>query len=312
MIEYATIENVYRRCPELHVPKLESNAPKDNTPGNNATSSELPNEPQTSRTKASSVASSVFQNFRKNYILPFRFYFSHPMALASFSLALLYLTVLSFGAQTVSFLLFAGFSPIDVGYLRTVSVICELSATFIAPFAMSKIGPRKTGLFFVIWQALCLVAGLTIAWPVLNWSSSSGLLPYLLKTTDSLKVSNVFQGIDNTFVELTPQSAIDLPSSPKALLYAFVFAIIFSRIGLWGFDLSIQVLIQEGVSNDVQARFSSTESACQAFFDLLSYFQTLVWSSPKQFRWPATSSATVTVVAAVVYFLFLTTRRGSH
>lgn len=203
----------------------------------------------------------LFCNYTyQHFVSPFVFYFSHPMGLASFSLACLYMTVLSFGPQMVSFLLFQGTKPSQVGNMRTISVICELATTFFAPWLMSRIGPSVSGLFFVNFQAICLVVGLGFAWNKL--------------------------GVD-----------------PVGALY-LVAGVILSRIGLWGFDLSTQVLIQEGVEANNRAKFSATEVACQSIFELASFMQTVIWSKPEQFKYPAFISVASTITAAILFLIF--------
>lgn len=305
-VEYGTIENVYRRCVELHVPKVKDAEPVPSSDSSseesfNDTNSNSPNSPN--RSLMSKFVTSIHENFTR----PFHFYFSHPMALPSFSLSLLYLTVLSFGAQMVSFLLFCGSSPVEIGLLRTLSSFCELSATFLAPFGMRKIGTKTTGGFFILWQATCLATGLAIAWPILNWDSNNGPVVQVYRYLDS---QGYIPSIAASISSAAPKFEFG-SLSPKVLLLAFVFSIIFSRIGLWGFDLCVQVLIQEGVSPTHQARFSATEAACQSFFELLSYAQTLLWNTPQQFRWPVSLSVTLTTTAALVYFFFLAKSRGS-
>ncbi len=127
-------------------------------------------------------------------------YFNHPVFRPSMSLALLYFTVLSFGGQMITFLLSVGFKATHIALARIVSVAFELSATWLAPFAMRKIGPIRAGLWFINWQAL--------------WVTIAGLL----------------------FIEV---------KSPFVSALGLVGGVIASRVGLWGFDLCAQVIIQE-------------------------------------------------------------------
>lgn len=73
-------------------------------------------------------------------IKPFKFYVNHPMFLPSFSLSILYMTVLSFGPQMIAYLLFEGRDASQVGIMRTVSVVVELLTTFVAPRIMNRTG----------------------------------------------------------------------------------------------------------------------------------------------------------------------------
>lgn len=131
----------------------------------------------------------------------FGFYFRHPAFLPSFAGALLYLTVLSFAGQMVTYLLSAGYSATQIGIARTLSVTFEVLATWLAPWLMGRIGPIRAGIWLAGWQIVCLVAGISVFWALLNRPtiSASGL----------------------------------------------VGATILSRIGLRGFDLCTQIIIQE-------------------------------------------------------------------
>lgn len=201
-----------------------------------------------------------------HYVSPFKFYAKHSMVLVSLSMSFLYLTVLSFGPPMVSFLLFQGRSSVEVGLLRTASVIFELGTTFFAPWVIGHIGPVYAGLSFVSWQALCLSTGLNLAWP-------------------------------------------ELGVHPIGALY-LVVGVIFSRVGLWGFDLSVQGLIQEGVEAENRARFSAAEAACQSVFELLSFAQTMKWSTPEKFKYPALISVISTVMSAVIFAIYVVKQKN--
>jgi len=128
------------------------------------------------------------------------FYFHHPVFIPSISLSLLYFTVLSFSGQMVTYLLTVGYDSSHIGVIRTVSVLFEMSATWIAPKVMAKIGPIRAGIWFISWQTLCVLAGLCFFWGApIPLVAASGL----------------------------------------------VGGVIASRVGLWGFDMCVQIIIQE-------------------------------------------------------------------
>jgi iron-regulated transporter 1 len=131
----------------------------------------------------------------------FGLYVHHPAFLPSFAGALLYLTVLSFAGQMVTYLLSAGYNATQIGIARTLSVAFEVLATWLAPWLMGRIGPIRTGIWLASWQMVCLVAGMAVFW--------------------------VF---------------FDRPTISASGL---VGGTILSRIGLRGFDLCTQVIIQE-------------------------------------------------------------------
>lgn len=92
----------------------------------------------------------------------FGFYFRHRYFLPSFAGALLYLTVLSFAGQMVTWLLSAGYDSVQIGIARTLSVAFEVLATWIAPWLMRRIGPIRAGLWLASWQFFCLAAGISV------------------------------------------------------------------------------------------------------------------------------------------------------
>jgi Ferroportin1 (FPN1) len=140
-------------------------------------------------------------NYTQGVVAPWRDYVAASAFLPSFSLSLLYLTVLSFGAQMVTYLIDAGFTPLEVSYMRIGAVVSELAGTWTAPLAISRIGPVRSGLWFINWQFGCLAIAAVLF---------------------------VFLESNNRFVAL-----------------GLIIGVALSRLGLWGFDLSAQYLIQE-------------------------------------------------------------------
>lgn len=131
-----------------------------------------------------------------------RAYCGSDVFLPSFSLALLYLTVLSTGVQFQAFMLAGGYSPVSVSLLRLAAVLSELSATCFAPHLIRRIGVIRAGLWSINWQVVSLVIG------VLG------------------------------FVGLASEHRVEAGAALTA-------GIVLSRLGLWGFDLAVQDIVQE-------------------------------------------------------------------
>ena len=127
-------------------------------------------------------------------------YSYHPAFLPSFALCLLYLTVLSFSGQMVTYLLSVGLTSTQIGLLRTLSTAVEISATWLAPMALNRVGLLRSGLWFVNWQIACLL-GAVISFLLIEKSTLAALI--------------------------------------------LVAGVIASRVGLWGFDLCVQIIVQE-------------------------------------------------------------------
>ncbi|OJK01654.1 hypothetical protein ASPACDRAFT_25830 [Aspergillus aculeatus ATCC 16872] len=218
-----------------------------------------------SATETRSVAQ-LFKQRVKDAAAPWKEYTQSPLFLASFALSLLYLTVLSFGATMVTYLLHTGFTPLQVSAMRIGAVAAELSGTWAAPFIMNRIGPIRSGLWFLNWQFVCLVTAVA------------------------------------AFALLDPSSQV--------VAVSLIVGVALSRVGLWGFDLSVQFLVQEGVDEDCRARFSATEMALQNIFELLSFATTIAFPSPEQFKYPVYISYGAIAMAAACFAAYVRKERG--
>ncbi|KAJ5952053.1 uncharacterized protein N7479_010466 [Penicillium vulpinum] len=253
LVEYMAIAQVYQSVPAL----TKTQTPASTTETDDINSESSQNDNTSHKTADSSPDSSL---------APWREYIASPVFLASFALSLLYLTVLSFGATMVTYLLHTGFSSLQVSYMRIGSVAAELSGTWTAPMIMNRIGPIRSGLWFLNWQFVC-VAGAAVAF--VAWDSSE------------------------RFVAGTLIAGVAL-----------------SRIGLWGFDLSVQFLVQENIQEHARARFSATEMALQNVFEMLSFASTIAFPLPAQFRYPVLISFGAVAVAAVCFAAYVRKERG--
>ncbi|PYH43799.1 putative iron-regulated transporter [Aspergillus saccharolyticus JOP 1030-1] len=212
-----------------------------------------------------SVAQRFVQRI-KNAALPWREYIQNRLFLASLALSLLYLTVLSFGATMVTYLLHTGFTPLQVSAMRIGAVAAELSGTWAAPFIMNRVGAIRAGLWFLNWQFSCLVTAVA-----------------------------AFAFLDN---------------ASQVVAVSLIVGVALSRIGLWGFDLSVQFLVQEGVNEESRARFSATEMALQNIFELLSFATTIAFPRPEQFKYPVYISYGAITMAAACFAAYVRKERG--
>ncbi|KAI9663116.1 MAG: hypothetical protein M1821_008164 [Bathelium mastoideum] len=245
-IEYVTIATVFKLVSSLQRPCASTNQEE---------------QPRTTLMTVLRIVLLYFQSMVSK--LPF--YFKHRAFLPSFSLALLYLTVLSFSGQMITFLLASRYTSAIVGATRTISTIFELSATWIAPRIMKRIGAVRAGIWFLNWQMMSLAAGVSLFWTLHNETAAASCL---------------------------------------------VAGVATSRIGLWGFDLSAQMIVQDQVEGDQRGAFSTTEASFQNLFELLSYATTLVFSQPDQFKWPIIMSTAAVYAAGGLYTFYVRRQRG--
>ena len=195
-------------------------------------------------------------------------YIRHPAFLPSLSLALLYLTVLSFSGQLITYLLALGLSSASIAALRGLAALFELSATWVGPRLAKRIGAVRAGIWFLNAEFIFIGIACVCLW--LPSSSSQHLLTTI----------------------------------------GFVAAVILSRTGLWGFDLSAQIIVQDEVEPALRGTFSSLEFSLQNLFEMLGFASTIVFPRPEQFKYPALISAVAVAIASVLYAFFVRGRRG--
>jgi len=249
VIEYALIAKVYKAVPSLAQRCTQSTAEND----------EVANLEQTSSLKRSATRQLM------SFVTNLRIYISQDAFLPSLSLSILYLTVLSFAGQMVTYLLAVGYTSAAVSLVRMVSTACEMSATWLAPWMMNKIGTVRAGIWFLSLQMICLGFVILAFWTA---------------------------------------------QAPIWTATGLVGGTVLSRIGLWGFDLSVQVIIQEEVEPQHRGAFSTTEAALQNFFELCAYASTIVFFRPSDFRYPALMSVCAVYLAGALYTKFVRDRRG--
>ena len=165
----------------------------------------------------------------------------------------------------VTYLLTLPFTSTQIGLMRTLSVTSEMSATWLAPIAMNRIGPLRAGLWSINWQMLTCGAAVALFCT----------LPH-----------------------------------PTISAAALAIGVILSRVGLWSFDISVQIIVQKGVEPSERGSFSSMEASVQNFFELCSWASTIVFTNSEEFRWPALMSGVAVMVAAVFYASFVRAQRG--
>lgn len=252
LVEYFAIEQVYKAVPELRQGKQIENA---------VTTEQQQEEytplPPSSTSSVASIASTI---------RPWRDYVLNPAFLASFSLSLLYLTVLSFASQMTTYLLTLGFTSTHVSIMRLVSVILELSATCVAPWLMSKIGAVRSGLWFINEQLISIALAISM----FSWAGEKA----------------------------------------KLAGGALVLGVCLSRLGLWGFDLSVQYLVQEDAPSATRGSFSAIEMSLQNLFELFSFATTMIFYRPEDFKIPIYISAGAIATSAACFAGFVRQKRG--
>lgn len=193
-VEYFAIARVYYEVPELQEAKR---SPRR----------EVPDEPEAQSSHNSRLmVCAIWQrliNVVHKSAQDVSLYLKHQAFLPSIAGAILYLTVLSFGGQMVTYLLSAGYSSLQIGLARTIGVIFEVLATWVAPWLIRRIGAIRAGLWMSSWQVTMLAAGVSVFW------------------------------------------MFDMKSNSLIAASGLVGGTVLSRLGLRGFDLCVQLIVQE-------------------------------------------------------------------
>jgi iron-regulated transporter 1 len=192
-------------------------------------------------------------------------YVKHRVFLASLSLSMLYLTVLSFGGIMVSYLKLIGYSDFMLGVLRVVAGIAGISATYLMPMISSRIGVIRTGIWSLWAEFFTLV-------PV--------VLSFKLNTSHWIKFMMMFGGMS------------------------------LSRIGLWMFDLSETLILQQFVDPKIIGGISGWQHAMCNFFDLLQFILTIIVSNPEDFFIPSIISLLAVLCSSLIFSYFVFKERG--
>lgn len=261
-IEYFAIAQVYEAVPRLQSLNAAHVQPSDDYQSVHSALS----SPVTARRPSQPTLPRRISSWFDHLIQPWVEYVRNQAFLASFSLSLLYFTVLSTGVQMQTYLLTLGFTSLEVSVMRLAAVAMELFATWAAPILMSKIGPIRSGLWFLNEQFTCIAVSV-----ILYMSATAGT---------------------------------------KAAGYSLIAGVTFSRLGLWGFDLSVQYLVQEDVPEESRGKFSAAEMALQNVSELISFATTIIWARPEEFEYPVLVSAGAVGISACCFAAFVRKRRG--
>ncbi len=203
--------------------------------------------------------------------------------LASFSFVLLFWTALSPGALMSAYLLTHGFSELIISVYMGISSIIGMIPTFFTPYLFKKFSIEKTGLFSIWSQDACLLV-CVIFFFIPN-------IAYVFEMTfggsfRDMKFANIF-------------GEHSLPLSWN--IWVFLIFLVFSRIGLWTFDLAERQIMQEYVPEEKRGMINSVEYSLTNVFSLLSFGMGIILSKPDQFGGLVIVSFLAVTMACICY-----------
>jgi len=208
-------------------------------------------------------------------------YIQQPAAPAALSLALLYLTVMSFGTLMTAYLKWSGIQEAELSIYRGIGALSGILATLVFPTLQKKWGLLPTGAAAIWAQLLCLVLAST---PVI-----------ILGTKSPLEEGGAGDGRSSALV-----------------MRLLIFGLILSRFGLWGFDLAVNQIIQETVPPVNLGAVNGVQGSLQSLFQMLAYAAGVVVWRPGQFSFLMAGSVVAVGVAAVLFTLYALRVRFNH
>ncbi|KAL4422722.1 hypothetical protein ABPG75_008919 [Micractinium tetrahymenae] len=192
---------------------------------------------------------------------PWAQYARQPAAAPALALALLYLTVMSWGTLMTAYLKSEGLPEAELALYRGLGAVSGILATLAFPPLHRWLGLVPTGAAAIWLQLACLLGG---AGPAVA-------------------------------------AAAGAPVGSGARVYALVWGLVLSRFGLWSFDLAANQLIQETVDHGSLGAVSGVQGSLQSLLQMLAYLAGVVQPGTQQFPWlMAASCCAVGAAAALV------------
>ncbi|TVY46138.1 Solute carrier family 40 member [Lachnellula subtilissima] len=261
----------------------------------------------------------------RRYRQDFENYFSSEVWIPSMSLSFLHISVLTYSATFITFLLNAGFSLDLITIARAAGSVVEISSTVVTPIGVhylsktkghgrirgvvarvnedsedpgvrllerfpgqqpaTETGLERLGLWGISWQLLNLVPVVFALW---------SLSPDTTTTTSSAIVSRILGPI----------------ATQPLLAFTLFFFLSISRLGLWIFDLTTQQLTQTMNPTSQRSSFTGVEYSFVSLFGLAQHIVAIVLHRPEQFKWIALMSLGATAISTVAYAGWVWKMRG--
>ncbi|XP_075265744.1 solute carrier family 40 member 1-like, partial [Convolutriloba macropyga] len=225
----------------------------------------------------------------------FRVFNSYTVKYAGLALAMLYLTVLNFSSVTNGYMMLQGFSESYISITMAASSVMGVVGTIIFPILKNRLGLPKTTMCGSVIQITFVsvsVASFFLPgspWHMLSQNQDKGLSVGSSATTMAPNVGNLSvnasAGSDVGGEGMLNSGLDDNDDFNFTSVIVFAIGIIFSRAGLWTFDLGVTQMIQESVDTSECGRFSAFQKALQSSFDLLCLLLVIAFPRSDTYAW---------------------------
>uniref|UniRef100_A0A914EPA5 Solute carrier family 40 member n=1 Tax=Acrobeloides nanus TaxID=290746 RepID=A0A914EPA5_9BILA len=217
-------------------------------------------------------------------------YAKQEVAAASFGLALLYMTVLSFDGVAISYGKTQGLPEDFIGAVRSLTAIIAMSAAVIYRFLVKCIGVRFTGLIgLTVISGSAFLCSLSAFLP----GSPFGAIEYFTELTLETWYGNFKNALQHAPINSTATPVyqlidIDWPTmtvNGKSMLSVLTFflGLIIARLGYWISYLCITQQMQETIPSHIRGTVSGVQGSLQSFFSVTKDILLILLPDPKLF-----------------------------
>ncbi|KAI1510977.1 Ferroportin1 [Pyrenophora tritici-repentis] len=219
----------------------------------------------------------------------------------------------------------AATDPTDPGLRSTLSNIAAhlrpwkdyaQNPAFLASFALSLLyltvlgfGSQMTTYLLTLDFTSTHVSLMRLASVVIELSATVAA-PWLTNKIGAVRAGLWFINEQLFCIALAIGTFVMMDNKAMLAAGALVLGICLSRLGLWGFDLSVQFLVQEDAPKATRGSFSAIEMSLQNLFEMLSFATTMVFYRPKDFKIPIFISAGAIMSSAACFAGFVRKKRG--
>lgn len=203
-----------------------------------------------------------------------------PIFPACLSFSLLYFNLLTEGNLSTTFLRWMNVSDFNLSLYRGAAALFGVFSTYITPLLIKRINLNPT----------TLIGSWTLV-----LSLSACLLAFSIPRFHEISSLESGAGSGQYFEQPLSRSGLVL----------FICGIVFSRLGLWCFDLGFTQILQNNVPSDRIGLVNGFISSTNSFLFMLSNILVLVFNDPKQFGWPTVICFCVIFSSALLFTLYV-------
>lgn len=193
-------------------------------------------------------------------------------------------------------------------YTRNPAFLASISLSLLYLTALSFASQMTTYLLTLGFTSVHISIFRLLA--VIIELSATCAAPFLIRRIGAIRAGLWFVNEQLVSVALATGLFSFLNGKGKIAGAALVAGVAISRLGLWGFDLSVQYLVQESTLEASRGSFSAVEASLQNFFEMLSFGMTMVFAEPEQFKYPVYISVGAIAMSAFCFAGFVREKRG--